>query len=433
MNEAMHPLLDRRNFLRIAGLASTAIFAGPILALQRQNGGFDVGASHLGRPFKIGALLAVSDAYPALGNNLIAGMRLFFDKVSASESGAEIQLVTESVGQGVSPAIQKSLKLIQQDNVDVVVGALSSEVAARLRHLFQENRIPLIVSNVGANVVREADQNPYVIYNSLNYWQANWAMGAWAGQNLGPRGFVATSLYDSGYDALYAFRQGFESAGGEIIRTAVTHAAPGTGDLSVLFREIGAAKPDFVHALYYGKLAAGFLSAFARSGLSGQIPLTGSGFLVEDDVLAAQGRAALGIKSALSWTSGLATAENQAFTSAFQNATGNAPDVFAVLGFDAAQLVHKLFSAIGTELLQGDEWLDALGGIKFDSPRGTLKLDPRTRSVISPLYLREVGVHALKPANIVIDTLDPVPEARAGGQLEKASPKTGWLNAYLSV
>ena len=90
-------------------------------------------------------------------------------------------------------AIRKARELIERDKVDVVGGVVNSEVAADLRPIFEESRRVLIVTNVGANVVREADRSSHVFYNSLNYWQANRATGQWAADNLGRRAFVGHS------------------------------------------------------------------------------------------------------------------------------------------------------------------------------------------------------------------------------------------------
>jgi branched-chain amino acid transport system substrate-binding protein len=213
----------------------------------------------------------------------------------------------------------------------------------------------------------------------------------------------------------------------------VTHASPETDDLNALLAAIKRVGPDFVFGSYCGAPAVDFVQAYSRSGLVEHFPLVGSGFLVEDDVLSAQGSAALGVKSVFPWAIDLDIPENNAFITAYTKQTGRPPDAFAVLGFDTAQLILKAAEAVE----KGRRWhatlRDALGHVEFASPRGRLKMNAQTHSTASPLYLREVRARSGPPGNAIMVELDPISELEAGYELSQGSPKSGWLNAYLSV
>src|SRR5206468_2804538 len=98
-------------------------------------------------------------------------------------------------------------------DVDVLVAAISSPVANLLAPLSRERKIPLIVANAGGHLEPPAPDNPFVLHNSLHYWQASYAMGTWLARSS-RSAFIASSFADSGYDALFAFRAGFEAGGG---------------------------------------------------------------------------------------------------------------------------------------------------------------------------------------------------------------------------
>jgi branched-chain amino acid transport system substrate-binding protein len=425
--------MSRRSFLKLAGLATGGLLFDPMFSARKPIEGPVRRLRSWGRPLKLGVLLPTSSLYPALDKNLLAGMKLYFDRLGGQIHDRVIDLIPREIGFGHGLALRASHQLIEEEKVDLVVGVISSEVAARLRHLFEAHQTPLIVANAGANVVREADTNPYVFYNSLNYWQANWAMGAWAGANLGRTALVVTSLYDSGYDALHAFRAGLASVGGAIAQTMVTHASSEVDDLEGVLATINRGRPDFVFAAYCGAPAADFVTAFARSGLAQQFPLAVSGFMVEEDLLSAQGNAALGVRSVLTWASSLDSPENTDFIAAYARRTGRPPEPLAALGFDTAQLILQATDAVGGGGRRKEHLRDALRHVEWTSPRGRLAMDPQTHSSNSPLYLREVRIQGGRPGNAVVSELDSIPELQVRTSLEHASPKTGWLNAYLSA
>ena len=93
---------------------------------------------------------------------------------------------------------------------------------------------------------------------------------------------------------------------------------------------------DVVGSFFAGGGAVQFVKEYASAGL--KAPLCGSGFLTEG-TLGAQGAAADGIETALHYGDGLDNPKNAAFRKAFKDKAGRDADVYAVQGYDAAQLL----------------------------------------------------------------------------------------------
>ena len=203
-------------------------------------------------------------------------------------------------------------------------------------------------------------------------------MGKWAAGKLGRKGFIAASLADAGYDAVYAFRRGFESAGGSIADTDVTHVDPSSSRLGDLFNAVRAVSPSFVYAQYTGARAVDFVKAYASSGLN--MPLVGASLLVDDYALGAVGSAAKGVRSAASWTLADPTA-NQTFANAYRSRTGRSADPFAVLGDHTGNLVVAGFQNANRLGLAPSRLAAALAGMSIASPRGTRKFDGSTNAM----------------------------------------------------
>ena len=88
-----------------------------------------------------------------------------------------------------------------------------------------------------------------------------------------------------------------KAAGGEVVGEVFPPL--GNNDFAPYFNDIRAAKPDAVFVFFPGADDVRFIQQWEQFGLRGAIPLTALGFTVEQDVLPAQGRAALGIVSSL--------------------------------------------------------------------------------------------------------------------------------------
>ncbi len=91
-----------------------------------------------------------------------------------------------------------------------------------------------------------------------------------------------------------------------------------------------------------------FVKDYAAAGLKNTIPLYGAGFLT-DGTLEAQGADADGLLTALHYGDGLDVPKDKSFRAAYAKAYGSQPDVYAVQGYDAAQML-----GIGLTAAKGD-------------------------------------------------------------------------------
>lgn len=429
------PIYTRREFLRTAALATGAVLAAPLLANPAGAAASSLPekavakSSQAGSPIKLGVLLPESHLYPALGASFLAGMQAYLGQHSDSR---KVTVIAERTGVGSQQMLQKAEKLLRADGANLLIGLLTPSVATRLNSLLEANRTLLVTAGAGENVPRQNEQNPAIFHHTLAGWQSNYALGEWAAGKLGRRAFIATSLYDSGYDALYAFRLGFERGGGAVAQTHVTGLSGDAAGMDALVKAMVQARPDLVYAAFCGQSAIDFVAAYARSGLAGRIPLAGSAFLVDESLIPAQGASALGVKTAFS-SPGLApdSPENQAFLASYRNQD---PDAFALLGYETAQLVTEALNATGEGALQIETLKAALSVARFTGPHGLVAMDPNTQSTAGrPLYLREVQRQGNAVRNVGVARLDSVPEKDARVEVLRNSPKTGWLNTYLSV
>lgn len=421
--------LTRRGFLRSVG-----VFAGALAVPQARSAAGARDASKRGDLLRLGVLLPRSGIYPLMGANLVAGMNLFFDRAQRSLNGRPIELVVSEIGAGSVRTEQAADKLLH-DGVDLVVGLLSPSMGGSLRQLFAARKTCLIAVHTGENALRPGKHHEWVFHNTLASCSSAQALGAWAAQQLGTRAVIASSFYDSGYDSVYAFREGFENAGGTTKAMLVSHLPQAGTGLPQTIAAIKQARPDFVYAAYCGQPALDFAEAYSAAGLAGKVPLAAGAFMVDEHLLSSHATAARGIvgtKSCLPWAASLTGAENRSFSAGFRAAMGQAPDAFALLGFETAQLVAEAVRAVAGST-QPDRLREALANVEFHGPRGQWRMNAESHTPTTPLYLRELQHRAGVARNVVLAELTPPSTQR--GQLSALSehPRTGWVNQYMCV
>ena len=185
-------------------------------------------------------------------------------------------------------------------------------------------------------------------------------------------------------------------------------------ELSLLFRtsealltEIAGGLPDAVYTFFAGGGAVKFVKDHAAAaGLNKTIPLYGPGFLT-DGTLEAQGAAAQNMLTTLHYADDLDTPRNNAFRKAYAIAYKAQPDVYAVQGYDAAQILGAGLKAVNGDLAKRDQLSAAMRKTVVDSPRGKFTISPAGNPV-QDICLREVQGNPNEFRSIAVKSLsDP--------------------------
>tara|TARA_B100000315_G_C14570643_1_gene585291 strand:- start:1240 stop:2463 length:1224 start_codon:yes stop_codon:yes gene_type:complete len=387
--------ITRRELLRATGAGAAVYAAGPLISACRPSSD---------RRIKVGVLLPYSGIYAVLGESITKGMEMYLDEIDNEAGGREVELVTEDTELTPDVAQQKARKLVEQDEVDLVAGIVSTGVLYGLRDYFDTNKKLLICANAGGNKISRELKTPYIWRTSFSNWQPNWPLGRWAYENVATKVFMSAPDYGAGHNMVDAFANSFQAAGGEILGMQFT-PFPAMGDPAPFITEIRGADPPMVFCFYSGGSAVTFVQAYGEFGLSGNIPLVCAGFSVEEDVLPAQGEAALGTRSGLHWSLLLENPANAKFTAAYKEQTGKDANVFAVQGYDTGRVITEIIDAVQGDTSDVNGMIDSVSGISFDSPRGPFTFDHRSQNPTQHIYVREVQKVDGTPHNVVIEDM----------------------------
>jgi branched-chain amino acid transport system substrate-binding protein len=362
-----------KTFVKLSAAAAALCVAGAAMAQAKG-------------PIKVGLMLPYTGTFAALGNAIENGFKLYVQEQGGKLGGREIQYFKVDDESEPSKGTDNVNKLIKRDQVDVLVGTVHSGVALAMAKAARDSNTLLIIPNAGAGDITGPMCAQNIVRSSFSNWQPGYAMGTVVGQKGVKRAMTITWSYAAGNETVKAFTEGLEKSGGKVIKD-LTLPFPGV-EFQALLTEIAAQKPEAVYAFFAGGAAVKFVKDYAAAGLSKTIPLYGPGFLT-DGTLEAQGAAAQGVQTTLHYADNLDTPRNNAFRKSYALTYKANADVYAVQGYDAAQLLAAGLAAAKGDLGKRDVVTAAMRKATVDSPRGKFTISAAGNPV-QDIYLREV-------------------------------------------
>jgi branched-chain amino acid transport system substrate-binding protein len=336
---------------------------------------------------KVGLMLPYTGTYASLGNAIENGFRLYIAEQGGKLAGREVEFVKVDDESDPSKATDNVNKLIKRDNVDVLIGSVHSGVAMAMAKMAKDTGTVLIVPNAGADAVTGTMCASNIFRSSFSNWQPGYAMGEVMAKKGHKKVVTITWKYAAGDESIRGFKESFEKAGGKVVKE-LNLPFPNV-EFQALLTEIAAAKPDAVYTFFAGGGAVKFVKDYAAAGLKKTIPLYGAGFLT-DGTLDAQGADAANLLTTLHYADSLNTPRDNAFRLTYAKAYKLQPDVYAVQGYDAAQMLSVGLAAVKGDLSKKAEFSAALEKAKIDSPRGPFTLS-KSHNPVQDIYLRQVG------------------------------------------
>ena len=355
--------------LRVLAVAAAAALSSPLAMAQSK--------------LKVGFMLPATGTFAALGTAIENGFKLYVTEQGGKLGGRDVEFVKVDDESDPSKAVDNVNKLIKRDNVDVLVGTVHSGVAMAMAKVAKETGTLLFVPNAGADAVTGPMCAKNIFRSSFSNWQVGYATGEAMLKKGHKSAATITWKYAAGDEMVKGFKEAFTKGGGKIVKD-LSLPFPNV-EFQAQLTEIAAARPEAVFAFFAGGGATKFVKDYNGAGLKKSIPLYGTGFLTEEG-----GADAEGVMTGLHYADGLNTPRDNAFRSAYEKSFKMQPDVYAVQGYDAAQML-----GIGLAATKGDakkiaEISAAVTGATIDSPRGKFTVS-KAHNPVQDIYLRKVA------------------------------------------
>lgn len=358
---------------------------------------------------KVGLLLPYSGTYAALGNEITDGFNFAIE-----QAGRNADFAITSADTEVKPPVGLAMarKLVLEDEVDVMVGIVSSGVLGAIRDFVDGSQVPLIVANAGNDEATGSACSAYITRVSFSNAQVNRPMGTWMAEQGIKKVYTLAPDYAAGHQMIDAFTASFTAAGGEIAGGEYTPFGQ-TSDFGPYLTNASASGADAIFVFYAGGEAISFVKQYGSFGKT--LPLYGSGFLTSPLYVKAEGDGAVGVTASLHYVPTLDTDANKAFVDAFKAKFDRMPSEYAVQGYDAAQ---ALMTAVDGGATDRASIAAALHGVSFSSPRGPVSIDPATNNIVQNIYVYETVKDGEALTQKVVATIEGVRDEPNGCALQ---------------
>jgi branched-chain amino acid transport system substrate-binding protein len=383
----------------LTALAATALFAG---AANAQQG-----------PIKIGLIMPYSGQFADAAAQMDNAIKLFVKQNGDTVAGRKIEFIRKDTG-GIAPDVAKRLaqELVVRDGVDILAGFVLTPNALAAGDVSDQAKKFMVVMNAATSII--TTKSPYMVRTSMTTPQVNQALGEWAVKKGGVRKvYTMVSDFGPGLDAEGAFQIGIKESGGEVIGQVKMPVA--NPDFSAFVQRAKDLNPESVYIWVPGGAQPGALGkALAERGIDAKkTKVMGQGEVTDDNALKTLGDAAIGIITAFHYDPTHKSAKNDAFVKAYNADYGRNPDFFSIGGWDGMQLIYDVLKKTGGKT-DAQAMVDAAKGMKWESPRGPISIDPETRDIIQTVYIRRVEKIDGKVQNVEFDKVenvkDPVKE-----------------------
>ena len=342
---------------------------------------------------KIGVVLTYTGVGAEFAQQIDRGMQMFMKLNPEAFAPYKVELVKrDAKNPGGADARTAVQELITQDKVDIITGVIYSSNAIAMEPVITAAKKPFLIMNAGTAWI--TNLSPVITRVSFSMWHAGFAMGDASAKTLKAKtAVVGYTDYPPGKDSLIAFKTAFEAAGGKVI-DEIPMGGPGqVPDFTPFFQRAKDKKPDvFFVFVPAGNHAVGVMKTYTALGMKqAGIRLVGPGDITQDIKLQAMGDEAVGLITVHHYNADLDNPVNKRLVAAWKKDYGadSTPDFMAIQGYDGmAAIAHGVRATKGK--LDADSFVNSLRGWKFDSPRGPIMIDPRTRDIIMNEYISEI-------------------------------------------
>jgi branched-chain amino acid transport system substrate-binding protein len=355
-------------------------------------------------PIKIGLIVPTSGGFSQNGEEVIVGMKMYFDQVGYEVAGRKIEMIIEDEQGRPDVGLTKAQKLVERDKVQMIAGIVSSAVALAVNEYTREKKIPYIINgDAGANelTIPGPLANPYLVRYSQNGRTPAAAAADFVFKKGWKKVAALASDYAGGFDTIGGFANAFCRLGGVI--TQEQYPPLSTNDYGPYVANIDR-NVDAVVTFLAGGAGLRFAKQFVELGLKGKLPLMDIyGQAVYEPNLLQLGDSSLGIFSTLHYTPMIKSAENEAFVKEYSKRTGHLPSDNGIDGWVGAKAIVEAAKAIGGNVEDTPKFIAALKAVKFNSAKGPISLDEYGQ-IIQSIYVRETQKVGNDYANVAVET-----------------------------
>ncbi|TQM94411.1 ABC transporter substrate-binding protein [Roseinatronobacter monicus] len=236
-------------------------------------------------PIRIGSITTLEGPFATGGQDAYRAMEMAFEAIDYTVGGRQIEWIRESSNATPDVALARARKLIEQDEVDIIIGPLSGAEGIALRDYSRTLDGKTIIngsSGAADTTLRDPSPNFFRFNTEGTQWMAG--LGTHAYEDMGSRHVALVAAdYAFPYAQVFGFMHEYCELGGAVTKL---WSPLNTTDFSSIIAQF----PDDIDAVLLiqgGTDALAFLTQYAEVG--GDLPIIGGSITADQTLLSARG------------------------------------------------------------------------------------------------------------------------------------------------
>lgn len=334
---------------------------------------------------RIGALATLAGPFAVDGQDALRGVRMAIAEFGGKIGNKTITLVTESSDATPAVARNAARKLIEQDNVDLMIGPLSGDEGLAVRDYARTQPGKVFLNGSSAaqdTTLRNPAPNFYRFATDGVQWMAGLGTYVYTTQGY-KRVAILAEDYSFPYSQVGGFMTEFCRAGGHVVKKFWVPI--GTTDYS----SVVSAMPADIDAIYValgGSDSINFLKQYLQFG--GKARLIGGTVTVDQTVLSTKGplyQHVLGVASAGPIADNNPDSAWQQFVHTYKSMFPDgfpSPSLFAYTYYVNTKAALLALKQVNGDLSNGEARVkEVLNTLQVDTPTGPVKLDHNRQAI----------------------------------------------------
>ncbi len=356
-------------------------------------------------PLKIGLVLPMTGPFTSTGKQISAAVRLYMQQHGDTVAGRKIEVIVRDDAGNAEATKRLAQELVVNEHASILAGFGLTPLALVAAPLATQAKVPEIVMAAGTSIITE--RSPFIVRTSFTVPQSAKVMAEWAAKNKIGKVVTLVTDYAPGHDAETSFTEHYKAAGGEAL--SALRVPLQNPDFAPFLQRAADAKPDAIFVFVPSGPGAIVMKQYLERGMDkAGVKMIGTGDLTDDDILPGYGDVALGIITAHFYATAHPSAANKAYVEAFKKDNpGMRPNFMSVGGYDGMNLIYEALKKTGGKD-DGASLVEAMKGMKWESPRGPIEIDPQTRDIIQNIYIRKVERVGGELQNVEFATFEAV-------------------------
>ena len=337
---------------------------------------------------KVGIIDAYSGPVAVFANDALNGFKLALEDINKKGVlGKKIEFTTRDTKFKVDIALNMAKELVMREDVDILVGTINSGAALAVSDaVAKKEKVPFMVWISKTEKLTGEKGHRYVFSTGENTAMAGKAGGVALSKKPYVKYWVAGDDYSYGHDIANAAWRNLKALRPDVEMIGKSWWKPGEPDLAPYITAILGAKPDAVIFCTGGASMTNVMKAIKATGMAEKVPIwihTATDLAVVKPLGPEAPEGVMGTTDYHFYYP--ETVANKEFVKKFEAAYGNPPGFPAFHAYITAHFIAEAYKKAGT--VDTEKFIDALEGLKIESPAGEIEMRACDHQVMLPMYL----------------------------------------------